>query len=43
MQDEKMQMPTQRIDGQSRCFCGELITTKSMPDHVRKFHRGIGA
>jgi hypothetical protein len=42
MWDEKCQMPTQRSDGRSKCFCGAEITIASIPQHVREAHRGIG-
>ncbi|UPT95419.1 hypothetical protein J4G48_0040400 [Bradyrhizobium barranii subsp. apii] len=42
MWDEKCRMPSQREDGQSNCFCGEPITNRSVPEHIRKAHRGIG-
>ncbi|SHH05341.1 hypothetical protein [Bradyrhizobium erythrophlei] len=43
MWDEKMQMPTQRTDGRSRCFCGAEITNASISKHIQAAHRGIGA
>lgn len=43
MWDEKLPLPTQTREGRSRCFCGDQITTSSIPDHVRTKHRGIGA
>jgi hypothetical protein len=38
MFDQKCQMPTQRTDGRSRCFC----TTGSIERHIQEKHRGIG-
>lgn len=43
MWGEKILLPTQTQDDRSRCFCGTEITNRSIPDHVRTAHRGIGA
>jgi hypothetical protein len=43
MRDERLPLPTQRTNGQSRCFCGELLTTAGgMEKHIHTAHRGIG-
>jgi hypothetical protein len=41
MHDEGLPLPTQRSDGTARCFCGEVITTKSMDEHIRAAHRRV--
>jgi len=43
MRAEHCLMPTQTQDGRSRCFCGEVITTGGIDDHIQAAHRGIGA
>jgi hypothetical protein len=40
MHDEGLPLPTQRSDGIARCFCGEVITIKSVDEHIRAAHRG---
>lgn len=42
MRDKKLPMPTQTRNGRARCFCGDEITNDSIPDHIRKAHRGVG-
>ena len=42
MWDQDIEMPTQRTDGRSRCFCGAEVTTKSVTRHIQEAHRGIG-
>jgi hypothetical protein len=43
MHDERLPLPTQRTSGQSRCFCGEPLTSGAgMEKHVYAAHRGIG-
>ena len=32
-------LPTQRSEGIARCFCGEVVTTRTLDAHVRTAHR----
>jgi hypothetical protein len=41
MHDEGSPLPTQRSDGIARCFSSELITIKTMDEHIRAAHRGV--
>lgn len=43
MWDEHRRLPSQNTSGQSHCFCGAEITSNSVPTHIQKVHRGIGA
>lgn len=43
MWKEHCRLPSQSTTGQSHCFCGAEITSKSVPAHIQKAHRGIGA
>ncbi|MGY8668498.1 hypothetical protein Q3C01_39865 [Bradyrhizobium sp. UFLA05-109] len=38
-----MPLPTQRLDGTARCFCGDAITNATVGAHVRAAHFAIGA
>lgn len=40
MHDAGCQMPTQKPEGWSHCFCGARITTSGVPDHIRVAHMG---
>ncbi|WP_051334952.1 hypothetical protein [Bradyrhizobium sp. Ai1a-2] len=40
MHDLHLPLPTQRPDGVARCFCGEVITSATMDNHVLGAHRG---
>jgi hypothetical protein len=39
MRDTGMRMPTQNVDGRSRCFCGAEIDIRGTEDHIRAAHR----
>jgi hypothetical protein len=38
MWDAGCRMPTQAVDGRTRCFCGEPIDVKSSSDHIYACH-----
>jgi hypothetical protein len=39
MHDLALPLPTQRPEGIASCFCGEVLTTRTLDDHVRISHR----
>ncbi|MGY8676912.1 hypothetical protein [Bradyrhizobium sp. CCGUVB23] len=42
MHELAMPLPTQRLDGTARCFCGDAITNATVGAHVRAAHSAIG-
>jgi hypothetical protein len=38
MWDAGCRMPTQTVDGWTKCFCGAAISNKSSVDHIRACH-----
>ncbi|MGY8662561.1 hypothetical protein Q3C01_09360 [Bradyrhizobium sp. UFLA05-109] len=38
MHDLALPLPTQRLEGIARCFCGEIIMIPTLLDHVRITH-----
>jgi hypothetical protein len=42
MHHERLPLPTQRTDGQARCYCGHPITNASVAAHIQSAHRGPG-
>ncbi|MGY3581456.1 hypothetical protein ACVIGB_000474 [Bradyrhizobium sp. USDA 4341] len=43
MHDERLSLPSQSREDRGRCFCGAEISSRSVPDHIRTTHRGLGA
>ncbi|MCA1379426.1 hypothetical protein I6F34_01150 [Bradyrhizobium sp. BRP05] len=43
MHDLSLKMPAQCAGGIARCFCGDVITARTVDDHIITKHRGIGA
>lgn len=39
MHDLALPLPTQRAEGIARCFCGEVVTNRTLDAHVRTTHR----
>ncbi len=43
MHDLALPLPTQRADGIAHCFCGEVVTNRTMDAHILSAHRQTAA
>ena len=41
MWDAGMKMPTQTVDGRTRCFCGAAIDDRTTSDHIHACHMEV--